>query len=255
VNGKGIKALRRHGIGVQSGLLKKESQRLNEDFLWSIVSKQPWITLKLAMTLDGKIADFSGHSKWITNMESRTFVHELRRKHAAIAVGANTLYQDNPHLTVRHVPGVSPVRFVFSSNPYSFRSTHFVNGSKKIRSIIVTSGGKSGEKKINPEGPEIWYTGKARNPSNLALFCDMAYKDGLTSILVEGGAGLASSFIEAGMVNRLYLFYGNKILGSGLSGIAFRKKNALNSAVILENPEMLDFKQTFALTGNLTRRM
>jgi diaminohydroxyphosphoribosylaminopyrimidine deaminase/5-amino-6-(5-phosphoribosylamino)uracil reductase len=252
VSGKGLNMLRRSGIEVEYGLLEDEAGRINEDFFWSIVNRKPWITLKLAMTLDGRIADYAGNSRWITGKAARVFVHDLRRKHAAIAVGGNTLAADNPRLNVRHLPGVSPVRIVFSSNPDSLKSSYFRTHCAGHRSIVVCRKGRAGTKETLRDGFEIWYTGRSLKNA-LYVFGQMAYQENLTSILVEGGAGLASSLLESGMVNRLYLFYGTKLLGSGLAGVSFKQNLALGNAVELKRPELIDFGNDFAITGVLNR--
>jgi diaminohydroxyphosphoribosylaminopyrimidine deaminase/5-amino-6-(5-phosphoribosylamino)uracil reductase len=254
VKGKGINVLKKNGIQVYNGLLEKEAARINEDFFYSISEKKPWITLKLAMTLDGRIADAEGNSKWITNAAARTFVHELRRKHAGIAVGRKTLVADNPRLTVRHVPGFSPVRFVFSSTPELPEGTYFAKTAKKTKSVIVCSSGDPGKKKKLTDAVEIWFTGKTNFSANLKVFCRMAYEENLTSILFEGGSMLASSLLEAGMVNRLYLFYGNKIIGGGLSGLTFNREYPLKSAISLMNIEIMEYGDNHAVTGLLKRR-
>ncbi len=254
VSGRGIRKLRNSGIPVATGLMRDEASRINEDYFWSIRRRRAWITLKLALTLDGKIADASRNSRWITNRRARTFVHELRRMHAAIAVGRGTLAADNPKLTVRHVAGISPARFVFSSTPRAGADSHFRRAAKKGRSILVCPGKTEGLKTVGPDGVEVWYTGRARAPLNLHVFARMAYDEGLTSVLVEGGARLASSLVEAGMVNRLYLFYGNRLLGSGLDGVMLDKKIPLSKALRLENPSLHSFGDSWVVTGILRRK-
>jgi diaminohydroxyphosphoribosylaminopyrimidine deaminase/5-amino-6-(5-phosphoribosylamino)uracil reductase len=255
VSGKGIRELKKNGIHVRVGLMNEEAAGINEDFFWSIRHKSAWITLKLAMTLDGRIADYEGNSRWISNESSRTYVHALRRKHAGIAVGSATLLSDNPRLTVRHNQAGSPVRFVFSPRPGLGAGTYFRRTAKRQRSVIVCPGSVAGQKTTTRDGVEVWHTGKISAHRNLRMFARMAWGEGLTSILVEGGQKLASSFLEAGMVNRLYLFYGNRVLGSGKPGIAFIKKSRLKNAVILEKPSVLQFGDTFAVTGVLNRRV
>jgi len=255
VNGKGIRALQRHGIEVTTGMLHDEARRINEDFFWAIRRHTPWITVKLALTLDGRIADSRGRSRWITNTKARLFVHQLRRKHAAIAVGKGTLLADNPRLTVRNGDqGAAPARIVFASNPSVGQNTCFRKTAKTCRSIVVCPGGMKKQKELADDGTLIWHTGAREIRPHLRAFAAMAYDEGLISIMVEGGQKLASSLLEAGMVNRLYLFYGNRLLGGGIHGILFRQPLSLKGAIALHQPELIDFQGSFAVTGTLNRK-
>ena len=249
VNGKGIRLLRRNTITVSLGLMRKEAERLNEDFFWHIRHKAPWVSVKLAMTLDGRIADRRGASKWITGKKSRTFVHGIRRSHAAIAVGSGTYIYDKPRLTVRHVRGTSPVPMVFSSDATLSVETLLPDNKKQTRAIIVCSGGRAGHKDVRDDGVAVWYTGKRNGVQNLRAFLTMAYLEGISSILIEGGGKLASSFLEHKLVNRLYLFFGNKILGQGLEGLSFTRGLPITRCLKLAHIESQNFDEDTMVTG------
>jgi diaminohydroxyphosphoribosylaminopyrimidine deaminase/5-amino-6-(5-phosphoribosylamino)uracil reductase len=250
VNGKGFAKLRAAGITVETGLLKDEAEAVNEDFLWAIRKKRTWITLKLACTLDGRIADEQGNSRWITGIEAREAGHELRRTHAGVAVGRTTLERDDPRLTVRHVKGFSPARIVFTTNEKISKTTFFFRHAKEARSIVVVSG--KDRKKIvrdSRSGLEYWYTGEKNARAHLRVFAEMAFENDITSVLVEGGQKLASSFLESGLVNRVYLFYGNKILGEGTEALRFSRGLPLNKCISLKNRKTLLSGDTFGITG------
>lgn len=249
VNGKGIRCLKKNGIRVICGLMRERAYSLNEDFFWAITRKIPWITLKLALTLDGRIADVRGDSQWITSLASRAFVHNLRRHHAAIAVGSATLKKDDPKLTVRHIIGPDPVRIVFSSNPRLPAASYFVRNARRVRSIVAVSGGTNPLKKKCKNGVEIWYTGNQAPEKSLRSFLQMAYKEGITSILVEGGQKMASSLMEYRYVNRLYLFFGNKILGAGREAFSFMHGVPLKEAIVLDRFEIKNFNGDIMVTG------
>ncbi len=219
VSGKGVEQLRDSGIEVSSGLLEKESNLINEDFFWSITRKRAWVTLKLAMTLDGRIADENNSSKWITGEKSRRFVHELRRCHAAIAVGRTTFEVDDPQLTVRHKKGYFPARIIFTSNDRISSESYFYKHAQEARSIIAILGGAKRDIIKAESGIELWYTGNDSENDKIFSFLEMAFEQGITSVFVEGGQRVASSFLEAGLVNRVYFFYGNRLLGKGKDGI------------------------------------
>lgn len=250
VNGKGFAKLRAAGVAVETGLLQEEAMTVNEDFFHTITKKRAWITLKLACTLDGRIADEAGVSQWITGKEAREYGHELRRTHAAVAIGRTTLERDDPRLTVRHVKGFSPARIVFTTNEKISKTTFFSRHAKETRSIVVVSG--KCRKKIvrDPRtGIEYWYTGEKEQRKNLLVFTKMAFENDITSVLVEGGQKLASSFLESGLVNRLYLFYGNKILGKGIEALRFSSGLPLNKCISLKKKQLLLFGDAFGIAG------
>jgi diaminohydroxyphosphoribosylaminopyrimidine deaminase/5-amino-6-(5-phosphoribosylamino)uracil reductase len=254
VNGKGFAKLRDAGIAVETGLLQEEAGAVNEDFSWAITKKRAqrraWITLKLACTLDGRIADEQGSSRWITGSEAREFGHELRRTHAGVAVGRTTLERDDPRLTVRHVKGFSPARIVFTSHAKIPVRTYFYKHAKEARSIVVVSGkGQSRIVRDSRTGLEYWYTGEKNARAHLWVFSQMAFENGITSLLVEGGQKLASSFLESGLINRVYLFYGNKIFGQGTEALRFARGLPVDRCIGLKERKIILSGDTFGITG------
>jgi diaminohydroxyphosphoribosylaminopyrimidine deaminase/5-amino-6-(5-phosphoribosylamino)uracil reductase len=249
VRGRGIHRLRASGVEVATGLCRAEARKMNEEFIWTVEQKRAWVTLKLAMTLDGRIADTAGGSKWITGARSRAFVHDLRRRHAAIAVGQGTLLADNPRLDVRHVQGRSPARIVFSANNKQCNDTYFWRHAREVRSIIVRNSGARESTTMHPDGIEIWRTGKGPAGRQLRQFLMMACTEGITSILLEGGSKLASHFIENELVNRAYFFYGNRILGGGLAGIALAQPRAISAPIKLRDISVRQFDDDIMISG------
>jgi diaminohydroxyphosphoribosylaminopyrimidine deaminase/5-amino-6-(5-phosphoribosylamino)uracil reductase len=251
VNGKGVALLKAAGIRVDTFLLRDEAEAVNEDFFWAITRRRSWITLKLACTLDGRIADAEGSSKWITEPQARSFVHLLRSRHAAVAVGRTTLECDDPRLTARGGRGVTPARCIFTSNKNLPAEAWFSRHAASARSIVVVR--DRSPRRIERDDAsrlEYWYTGTRGKSAHLSAFTEMAYENNLTSIFVEGGQGLASSFLEAGLVNRIYLLYGNKIVGRGLEGLRFSKGLPLGKCIRLDKMEMLALgRETFGVTG------
>jgi diaminohydroxyphosphoribosylaminopyrimidine deaminase / 5-amino-6-(5-phosphoribosylamino)uracil reductase len=249
VRGRGIRRLKKNGIRVRSGLMRDAAYSLNEDFFWAITRKLPWITLKLALTLDGRIADAHGNSQWISSFASRSYVHNLRRRHEAIAIGGATLKKDDPKLTVRHVNGRDPIRIVFSSTTRLPAASYFMRNARRSRSIVVVAGGTGPIMQKCPNGVETWRTGSRSPEESMLSFLRMAHAAGITSILVEGGQKLAASFMEYRLVNRLYLFYGNKILGSGKEAFAFNKGLSLDNAFVLKQWTTKVFGSDIMVTG------
>ena len=258
VNGRGIRQLRKNGITVFTGMQEKDAVRINEDFFFWITHKRPWISIKLAMTLDGRIADVNGNSKWITSESARKYAHDIRRRHAAIAIGAATLAKDNPKLTVRYGLHGNPVRFVFSSRGTIPHESYFATsvdpkkqaGKKGLRSVLVVSGG-SRSKRMAKNGIELWHTGADAGDiqESLCAFCMMAGEENICSVLVEGGGRLASYFLEGRLANRLYLFYGNKIIGNGIMGTSFANGLPVSRPIVLDKIELQCFENDIMISG------
>lgn len=254
VAGKGLRRLRAAGIAVTTGVLESEASRLNEDFFWWITHRAPWVTLKLAMTLDGRIADSSGRSKWITSDAARVLVHEMRRRHSAIAVGSGTVRADNPSLSVRHVRGASPARVVFSSTGRIARRTQLAATASGQRTIVVSARGRAPGLRQLSGGSEEWQCGRRDPVAQVRTFLRMAYRAGIQSVLVEGGAKLAAAFLEAGAVNRACLFYAPKVLGGGIDGLKLSRPKPLGSALELSQVEYVPVGTDILVSGLVVGR-
>jgi diaminohydroxyphosphoribosylaminopyrimidine deaminase / 5-amino-6-(5-phosphoribosylamino)uracil reductase len=264
VNGKGFRRLRSHGVAVRTGLLAKEAALVNEDFFWAAANRRPWVALKLAMTLDGRIADCGGGSKWITSAASRQIVQDIRRRHGAIGVGAGTLIADDPKLTARcGRKTYYPARIVFSSTENIPEDSYFMTHAGEARTIaVIKNNNKSKrEKGIDRRGidkngrVEYWYTGSNDDAESINAFLDMACAEGINSILIEGGQRVASAFLENGFVNKLYLFYGGRIFGDGLDGLSFSRGLTVNSPLMLGDISYQQIGDDLLATGyvkNLT---
>jgi len=263
VNGKGLRRLRAHGVAVRTGLLAKEAALVNEDFFWAVANRRPWVALKLAMTLDGRIADCGGGSKWITSPASRMAVQEIRRRHGAVGVGYGTLAADDSKLTAR-CGGKTyyPARIVFASTENIPKDTYFMTHANEARTIVVVKDNRVGKRKkgidrqgINTNridkrgGVEYWHTGSSGDAESINTFLDMAYAEGINSILIEGGRRVASAFLEGGFVNKVYLFYGNKIFGDGLSGLSFSRGLTVDNPLVLGDVSYQQIGDDFLATG------
>jgi diaminohydroxyphosphoribosylaminopyrimidine deaminase/5-amino-6-(5-phosphoribosylamino)uracil reductase len=190
-SGGGADTLRQAGIDVEIGLLEPEARELNASFFHSFVSDRPWVTLKLALSIDGAIADSERGRAWLTNEQSRAEVHRIRANVDAIAVGATTYTTDHPRLTVRGPiqPRVAPVRVVFDPDG-------------KLR---------SGRTSVLEEFDGATFVRVA----DLAASLRALRARGIRSLLVEGGASIASAFLDAELVDRLVIFQAPIVLGGG----------------------------------------
>ncbi len=214
VHGKGVKKLQEAGIEVRVGVLEKEAKALNEAFFKYMETGLPFVILKLAVTIDGYLADIDGDSRWISSERSRGLVHKLRGEVDGIVVGVNTIIKDDPELTPRHIyPARIPARVILDSKLRTPVASKVLNMPPKT--IIVTSENHDPQKKkiLEDRGAEIWIVGDEK--VDLRLFLEKAGKEGFQSILIEGGAEVASAFIKDGLFDKIYLFYAPKLLGGG----------------------------------------
>lgn len=251
VSGQGIEKLRSEGLEVKVGLLEKEAIRLNEDFFWYIQNKKPFVAAKLALTLDNKIADFQGNTRWITNEKSRAYTHYLRSIYSSIGVGKNTLSADNPQLNVRGIENaVNPVRIVFSSDENVGQNSFFRQNAKNHRSIIVLNS-KEKYKKTDSDDVEIWATGERDYKDSFLSFLEIAGEEEIDSILLEGGSKLIASALQTQSVNRLFLFYAPKIFGGNADGLALNNPLSIENAIKLKDIETQNFDGDILISGLL----
>ncbi len=253
VNRRGIQQLEAAGIKVHVGLLEQESKNLNRGFIYYITKKRPWITLKMAETADGYIADVSGKSQWISGAEARQYVMEQRTKHDAIMVGMGTIFKDNPSLLPVDTKQFIPYRIVLDDTFNIPPRLKLVSDEFRNRTIIVTT--QSGkEKKI--EQFKKMGVNVLQVPADSFGWIDLPAamkclaEFGITSVYSEGGALVAGSLIQSGLVDELQLFIAPKILGEGISTFGGFMKS-LDNAVQLEWDEMRKLGQDILIRGKL----
>lgn len=214
VAGKGMAYLQSKGIETVVGVCKEEAEALNEKFFCWITKKRPFISLKYAMTLDGKIAAANGDSKWITGVEARTCAHLLRKQHDAILVGINTVLQDDPELTTRLVEGKNPVRIILDSELKIPEKAKVLN--KEARTLIFTSEFADADKKSHLstlKNVEIIETEVCDGKLSLEKIAAVLAEKNITSVLVEGGNSIHGAFYDAQLADRVYAFIAPKIIG------------------------------------------
>lgn len=221
VSGKGIKILKEKGIQVKTGVLEEYAKKLNEDFFTFITKKRPFIHLKLAQTIDGKIASFTGSSKWITNEKSREYAHLLRKEAGAVLVGINTVLTDNPLLTVRNIKTQKqPKRIILDKSLKIPENSRILN--KEADTIIITSNNADKEKikKLTDKGITIEKLPLINGKFDIKDLLSLLYKLEIVQVLVEGGSQTITEFIKTKKVDRFSIFIAPKILGKeGISSI------------------------------------
>jgi len=230
VNGKGIKQLREAGIEVVRGVLENEGKELNKFYFKQIKEKLPYITLKIAQSIDGKIGLSNKKQLWLTGKESLKYVHELRAEYDAILVGAGTIKSDNPLLTVREVKGRNPLRIIVDGSLSSPINSKIFNGKDVDRTWIFTStkSDKRKRKKLSDKGVRIFsLTPSKSNMLNLKKFLSILSENKITSILVEGGAEIFSQFIKSDLFDEIIVLRAPIILGKGINSPTISKYKKL----------------------------
>lgn len=215
VAGKGFKILEDAGIHVEYGFLQDELRKQNEVFFKWIEHKKPFVVLKAAMTLDGKIATATGQSKWITNETSRAYGYKLRDIYDGIMVGINTVIEDNPMLTARVDGGKNPIRIVVDSSLRIDINANVVQ-DKSAKTIVATTDKADKDKilKLQAQDVDVIVVDKDENDKvDIEKLLDILGQQNICSILVEGGATLSGSFVAKKLVDKVYFFIAPKIVG------------------------------------------
>ena len=218
VSGSGIAKLREAGIAVAVGLFAEEARELNAGFFHRILDKRPLVTLKIASTMDGRIATHRGESRWITGARARELAHALRADHDAILVGVGTATADNPELTCR-LPGLadrSPVRVVLDGRMRMPLTLKLVASAKQVPTWLVGLAGTAAERRgafvdCGVELIEV-KANAAGHPSLAEAMAAMAER-GITRLLVEGGSMVSAAFLRDALVDRVVWFRSPDIIG------------------------------------------
>jgi diaminohydroxyphosphoribosylaminopyrimidine deaminase/5-amino-6-(5-phosphoribosylamino)uracil reductase len=216
VAGGGIAKLRGAGIEVVERVSELEAKRLIAPWTKSVTLGIPYVTLKLALSLDGRIATRSGSSKWVTGPEARALVHALRARHDAVAVGIGTALADDPRLTVRDAPGPSPIRVVFDTKLHLSPHSRLTETAPDVPTWVLCGADAStaNEESLTTRGVDVVRvptTAEGRIDVEAALRALAAR--GIVTLMVEGGAELAGSFLAARLADELHAFVAPILLG------------------------------------------
>ncbi|MDR2714667.1 MAG: bifunctional diaminohydroxyphosphoribosylaminopyrimidine deaminase/5-amino-6-(5-phosphoribosylamino)uracil reductase RibD [Coriobacteriales bacterium] len=285
VAGKGIRLLKDAGIEVVSGFLQAECDELNQIFFHYIKTKTPYVLLKYAMTLDGKIATHTGASKWITGEAARAEVHQLRGRYGGIMVGIGTVLADNPLLNGRLNGGHNPLRIVCDTHLRIPLDSQLVQTATKYPTLIATActdiektaqleacgcevvvvGGGSGSiedigsassngaNKMSAKTSESTTTGSPKKSVDLVALMQLLGKRDIDSVLIEGGATLNAAALEAGIVNKVRCYIAPKLFGglgapSPLSG---RGVDVPEKAMQLSNTSVIKIGDDYCIEGEV----
>lgn len=257
VAGNGVQILRDHGIEVETGILEEECLKLNEVFYHYIQTKTPFVVMKYAMTLDGKIACATGDSKWVTGEAARHHVHELRGRYKGIMAGIGTVLADDPMLNCRVAQGVDPVRIICDSGLRTPLDSQIVKTASEIPTIVAcvhetleSERKREKAEKLQEAGVQIIPT-KGAHGVNLKELMSVLGSQKIDSILLEGGGTLNGSALEDGIVNKVYAYIAGKLVGgmdarSPVEGMGVEK---MRDAVQLRDMQFTRLGEDFCISG------
>ncbi len=251
VSGKGFEHLREAGVAVHTGLLAPEAERLNEKYLHYMRTGLPFVHLKLAVSLDGKIATRTGDSRWVAGPESRARAHELRHEYDAILVGAGTVAIDDPLLTDRsgHPRRLPLVRVVLDDALELSPQSQLAKTAVQVPVIVFTGPGADRDtiKRFEAQGVEIVRT-KSRDV--LPVLKELGSRS-IQSVLIEGGAAIAGNFVDAKLIDKVTFFVAPKIVGGreAPSAVGGAGVDRMADALELEDIEIIHRGRDVELTG------
>lgn len=251
-NGKGINILRQNKIKVKVGFLENELKKLNEPFIKFITKRMPFVTVKMAQSLDGRIATRSGDSKWITSDKSRAFAHRMRSNFDAIMVGINTVLRDDPKLdswfSKRH-----PIKIVIDSQLSMPQEANLFSGKSQV--IIVTLPSRAGQetqnRQILAQKAKILDVKEKGGQVNLKDMMKKLAQLEITNILVEGGGTLIGSLFDEGLVDKALFFISPKVIGGkeAISSVMGRGISRIDKATKLKDVKFARCGEDFLIEG------
>ena len=253
VSGKGIKKLRQAGIKVSVGSLSSEAEILNEAFFTFQKKRRPFVAIKFASSLDGKIATNFFDSKWITNAEARNFARNLRGQYQAVLVGINTVIRDDPHLGSGIKGAQDPIRIILDSKLRIPLSSQVLRDNNVL--IVTTKlAQKAKYKRLVKLGVPMFIC-PGKNISLPVLMKELARRQ-IISIFVEGGGEVLGSFVDSGFVDKAYIFQAPIIIGgkNAVSAVGGQGAVKINSALRLKNIIRKNFGDNSLITGYIVNK-
>ncbi len=252
VSGGGLRKLRRAGVQVRVGILAEESRKLNEAFTKYITRRSPFVILKIAASLDGKIATRSGHSRWITGPKARRIVHEMRNCVDAVLVGAGTVIADDPQLTCRIPGGRNPLRVVVDGH---LRIPTTIRLLREPGRTVVVTGPRAPSRKVRAierSGAEVWRLPLSDGAVPFASLLRELGKRGIVSVMIEGGATTAARALQEKVVDKICFFYAPKIIGGdGMTMIGPLGVRKMSHSRQINRIEVARVGKDFLVTGYL----
>lgn len=254
VAGKGLDKLRRSGVEVVTGVLREECDALNQVFFHYIRTKRPYVVMKYAMTLDGKIATHTGASRWITGEAARRRVHQDRNRYAAIMAGVGTVLADDPLLTCRIEGGRDPLRVLCDTHLRTPLEAQVVRTASEVPTVLATCCTDAAKKApYEAAGCRVWTLPEHRGHVDLTVLMDRLGQEEIDSVLLEGGATLNWSALEAGLVQRVQAYVAPKLFGgkSAPGPVSGLGVDVPSQAAVLRNVTVTPLGEDFLLEGEV----
>ena len=248
----GYNVLKSRGVKTRIGILDKECKRLNECFIKWMKKKRPFIVIKAAISLDGKIATKTGHSKYITGMQARKYVHELRGCYDALMVGVNTVIKDNPQLTTRLAKGPNPIKIVLDTTLRIPINSKIIK--KEPEKLIIATSKKANKakiKKLEKKGVKVLIVSVSKGVIDLNELTKILAKHDICSIMIEGGAELNTAAIKSKIADKILFFISPKFIGNGLASLGDLGISKVDKSIKLNNIETKRLGKDILLEGYL----
>lgn len=251
-NGKGVRILKTHNIKVEVGFLEDKLKKINESFIKYITKRMPFVTVKVAQSLDGKIATRTGESKWITSDKSRNFSHHIRQYYDGILVGVNTILRDNPTLDAWFAKK-QPIKIVVDSKLSIPQDANIFSAKNKVILVTlpVSPGQETENRKILSEKARILEVKEKAGQINLKDMIKKLAQLGITSVLVEGGGTLIGSLFDEGLVDKIMFFISPKIIGGreAISSVMGKGVSRIDKAIKLKEMSLKRIGEDFLIEG------
>lgn len=260
VAGKGISQLREAGIEVVAGIEEEQIREQNKVFLKYITTGRPWVAMKTAMTLDGKIATYSGDSKWVTGEEARKRVHDLRRLYTGILVGIGTVLADDPLLNCRLEEEVrQPVRIIADSHLRIPEDSQIVRTAGKYPTLLAYTGQPDCEKieRLKSWGIELVNCREKEGHIDLEDLTGELGKRNIDAVLLEGGGELNGAFLKSGLIDEVYAFIAPKLVGGkeAKTTVEGQGISRMNEAVQLQQTEIEKIGEDILISGKIKQNI
>ena len=253
MSGKSVELLRKHNIEVEVGILEDDCKSLIKVFSKFITTKKPYVMMKYAMTMDGKIATYTNKSKWISSEASRLNVQKTRHEYSAIMVGVNTIIYDNPLLTCRLENGKNPIRIICDTNLRTPLDSNIITTSNTIKTIIATSSNDEAKKAFyRKKGCVIITINKKDNYIDLQELIRILGDMNIDSILLEGGSTLNYSALNSQIVDSVQAYISPKIFGgTGKSPVSGLGVDLPSNAFLLTNSTLTKFENDYLIESDV----
>ena len=254
---KGVEALKTRGIKTRVGVLEEECRDLNERFFKFMLTGIPFVTVKFAQSIDGRIATASGHSRWISSEQSLRFAHALRSHHDAVLIGSGTLMKDDPELTVRLLKGRNPVRVVVDSHLRISPDASILKNQDESKTIVATTMRASSERRarLADLGIEVLIvdTDKDRRVDLTRLLFELGRRN-ISSVLVEGGAAVITAMLTEQLADRVVIIIAPRIMGKGVESIGDLEIKSVDESIRLSYGSIRRLGDDLVIDGRIERK-